>query len=156
MISIRHCGIYVGDIERLTNFYINVFNMHVVCQQELDKGFFVEKLSGESNAYILVTKLITDKGKMTGSGDMIELIKFVSASSYTSVKENKKFTDIGVTHIALECDDLFDISQKVILNGGEIIVPPFTRENGNELCFCKDPEGNCLELIVRKVYRDEL
>ena len=99
----------------------------------------------------MITKLITDKGSIIGSGDMLELIKVIFKDQEMGTSINiRKFTDIGVSHLGIVCDNIMDTSSKIIRNGGEVIVSPFKRENGNWLSFGKDLEGNFLELIERK------
>lgn len=151
MLSMGHYGIYVNDIDRLTDFYVNVFGMSIVCRNQIDAGNWIEQLSEKEVSHIVITKLITDKGSITGSGDMLELIKIIFKDQEMDTSVNiRKFTDIGVSHLGIVCDNIMDTSSKIIRNGGEVIVSPFKRENGNWLSFGKDLEGNFLELIERK------
>lgn len=149
MNRIRHCGIYVYDIEKMTEFYLNVFHMHIVCLKEADRGSFVDQLVGIKNSEIMITKLITDQGVENGAGDMVELVKVIGDMSALKNIIPFKFTKAGSMHIAFECTDIIKASEMVALYGGTVIVPPFVRENGNWLSFCLDPEGNCLEIIER-------
>lgn len=152
MLSIGHYGIYVEDIDRMTDFYVDVFGMSIICRKQIDSGSWIEDLCGKEGSNIVVTKLITDKGKREGSGDMIELIKVIPSIPPTfSNIDIRRIADIGVSHFGIVCDNIVDISNKIIQNGGEVIISPFKRENGNWLSFGKDLEGNFLELIERKV-----
>ena len=44
MLSMGHYGIYVNDIDRLTDFYVNVFGMSIVCRNQIDAGNWIEQL----------------------------------------------------------------------------------------------------------------
>ena len=148
MINIRHCGIYVSDIERMEAFYKNVFHMHYICKQEICCGETFDLLVGINNSKILMTKLITDRGKAMGSGDMIELLQVVIPR-----KENKpcikKLADPGTIHIAIECEFCSTLPL-VERFEGKIVITPVVMESGNRMCFVSDPEGNYIELIERR------
>lgn len=150
MISIGHCGIYVDNIDRVAQFYIQVFGMNVICKNQIDTGEWIDSLCGTKSHYIVVTKLITERGKVIGSGDMIELVKIMPNNWEKLGGRKRKFTDVGVSHVGFICDDIQKISGKIIQNGGKIFVQPFKRENGNWLCFGCDIEGNFIELIGRE------
>ena len=74
MVQLRHAGIYVSDMNKMVKFYTDVFNMHKICENVIQKDSLIEELLGPGS--VLITKLITDYGKITGSGDMLELIYF--------------------------------------------------------------------------------
>ena len=100
-----HYGIYVNDIDRLTDFYVNVFGMSIVCRNQIDAGNWIEQLCEKEVSHIVITKLITDKGSIIGSGDMLELIKVIFKDQEMGTSINiRKFTDIGVSHLGIVCD----------------------------------------------------
>lgn len=147
MVSIRHCGIYVHNIDKMAAFYKNVFRMFSIVDKYCDSGKCVDELIGVKGARIWITKLITEKGKLTGDGDMIELVQ-IDYPRNTAPGFKRRFSDTGVVHIAFECS-IRDTVSRIENNSGRVIVAPMIRENGNALCFCEDPEGNFLELIER-------
>ena len=147
--GIRHIGIYVSDLLLMKHFYMNVFNMHLICDDVIDQGEFFDKLYGKENTEVHITKLITHQGKKNGTGDMIELLSICNNDA-TLQSFAGRLTDIGRMHIAFEVGDIYFTTDKIIKEGGKILIFPFVRENGNQLAFCCDPEGNYLELIQRK------
>lgn len=148
MISIRHCGIYVNDMEKMETFYKNVFRMHYICKQEVCCGEIFDLLTGIKSTRILMTKLITDRGKETGSGDMIELLQAVIPKP-ADQPAARGLTDAGTVHIAMECE--FSSTLPVIEKyGGKIVINPVVMGSGNGMCFIADPEGNYIELIERR------
>ena len=148
--GLLHCGVYVSDLNQMTRFYKEVFDMQIVCSEAEDSGAFLDTLLGLNNSKILVTKLITPRGRITGVGEMIELIKIVLPEKIESGEEEKSIYARGVVHMALHCSNIEKTVKEVVSLGGKIIVAPFKRDNGNWLCFVCDPEGNYIELIQRK------
>lgn len=93
MVQLRHAGIYVSDMNKMVRFYTDVFNMHKICENVIQKDSLIEELLGPGS--VLITKLITDYGKITGSGDMLELIYFFDAKNV----EDKFIYDQSVVHV---------------------------------------------------------
>lgn len=151
MINIRHSGLYVSDLPLMTEFYKYVFELYVICDSFCDKGAFIDELSGQKNATLYITKLITEKGKQSGSGDMLELIRLEPQSEQQkSDSKQNEFTATGSTHLCFEVNDIHEVANRILEKGGIILVEPFQRENENWLAFADDLEGNHLELIQRK------
>lgn len=150
MESLLHCGIYVSDIQYMEKFYKNVFMMQEICKEEHDAGKFLDCLIGVPNVKIIVTKLITPRGIKMGTGDMIELVKIISPEYKEETINEKRKCITETIHIAILCTDIWETVLRISEYGGEIIVEPFQRGNGNWLSFALDPEGNYLELIQRK------
>lgn len=144
MIEFRHTGIYVDNIDLISDFYINVFDMHVICKNQADTSAYVKELTGYDE--ILTTKLITPKGKETGSGDMLELVKI---PDYKGNLSESSIYNTGTMHIAFGIDDIYQIAEKLAKNGGMMKTSIHVHSNGNKLAFCTDPEGNWIELIER-------
>lgn len=147
MISIRHIGIYVKNIEYMTEFYKNVFQMVPVCEKQKDKNELLDELLKYKNTTIITTKLITPTGEITGQGDMIELVK-VMTGPYQEVLSEPVY-NIGVMHIAIGVEDIQKIMNLIIKNGGCQKTAIVTHINGNQFAFATDPEGNWIELIER-------
>lgn len=148
MVTLKHVGLYVSDLNLMAQFYKNVFGLYVLCEGEKDQGDFVDFLAGEKKCEIKVTKLITEMGKQNGAGDMIELIQINESTARH--KELKKMTESGVMHIGFGVENIHTICDKIVNFGGKIIIPPFLRQNGNWLCFARDPEENWIEIIQNR------
>ncbi len=147
MISLRHCGIYVHDINKMELFYENVFQMYYVCKQEICCGKEFDILVGADNAKVLMSKLITERGRTTGSGDMIELLQVVIPEQMDKIN-SQKLTDQGTIHIAIECQ--FNKTLPLLKDyNGKVVIDPITMKSGNKMCIVADPEGNYIELIER-------
>ena len=141
MIQLRHVGIYAKNLDKLTEFYKTVFKMHVLCENIVQEDELIYDLLEKKS--IQITKLITDYGKRSGSGDMLELLHYECAA-----KDELPFiSDNGVVHICFSVADIVSTMGQIITFGGSACTKIYTMNNGNKCCFCRDPEGNWLELI---------
>lgn len=151
MIAIRHTGIYVNDICKMENFYTSVFQMIPICSMEPDRGKLLNELLGIDDVEILTTKLVTPYGKKNGQGDMLELVKVQTAMRDLPVlPAGHPISMIGMGHIAFGVDDIQETVGKIRKESGEQKTEIVSMRNRNLCCFCRDPEGNWIELIQRK------
>lgn len=150
MIQLRHTGLYVKDLYRQTEFYKYVFHMHPICEMVEQQDDLVGDLLRQNNAALRITKLITDQGKMTGIGDMLELIQvpveFIEDSGTILLQD---IYAQGRMHFGFGIDNINETVDKIIERGGTQFTAIHIMKNGNKCCFCKDPEQNWLELIER-------
>lgn len=145
MVNIKHVGIYVKNLELMKKFYSSVLNMKIIQSDYYDSGSFYDQLLGHSNAKVKISKLITDRGIETQTGDMIELIEVIDG--FSNDDRPPKISSIGTMHIAFGVSNIFESMDVIQALGGEVVIPPVRRENGNWLAFTKDIEGNWLEII---------
>ena len=148
MIHFKHVGIYVEKIEIMTEFYRNSFEMKTICENVEDSGELIKQLFGEKTQ-VLISKLITSRGAETQIGDMIELIQPPSEFRVTASKKN--VYEVGNAHISLGVEDILDVTERIVRNGGKIETAILDMGNENRCCFCTDPEGNWIELIQNGV-----
>lgn len=148
MTEIRHIGIYVNDIQRMAEFYKAAFGMRPICEGIIQQDSLIEELVGEKKAAVKITKLITDRGAETGTGDMLELIEVVRPVHEDKVDAfSDRVCKIGCSHIGFGVDNIQKTINLIRLNGGSVKTNTAEFPNGRKCCFCTDPEGNWLELI---------
>lgn len=146
MLQMAHTGIYVMDIDRMTAFYKSVFHMHVVCEKNFQKDELIRDILKEISAGVLITKLITDQGKKSGVGDMLELLQVVGDQN---TRLSGDIYQAGSVHIGFRVDDIDEVVKRILECGGMRYTDIHIMPNGNRCCFAKDVEGNWLELIER-------
>lgn len=150
MTNLKHVGIYVRSLIRMTEFYRKTFSLHTICENNIQDDELIAEITGEENAFVKITKLITDRGKETGVGDMLELIEWSDEKEISS--GSAAFDRVcrpGCTHICIGVDSIKQTVIKLEANGGCIKTDIKKFPNGNSCCFCTDPEGNWIELISR-------
>ena len=143
MINFKHTGIYVHDIEIISNFYQNCFGLIPVCEKYLDTGYLYEQLFGVDSK-VIITKLITEYGKTTGQGEMIEFIQVIEGTKSNFIK--RRVHDFGLSHISLGVDDIDKTVSLVKKHSGKQVTDIISIGN-RKCCFCSDPESNVIELI---------
>lgn len=155
MIQMRHAGVYVRDLLRMQTFYREVFHMHVICDREELKNELRGALTGTPDARILMTKLITPQGKVSGYGDMVELLEVRSPAGHKSsgdagerIPPAASITAPGTMHLCFAVDDLAATMSALERRGGRILIPATALNNGRTCAFAADPEGNILEVIA--------
>lgn len=151
MIAMRHTGIYVKDIQRLEEFYKAVFKMISICSIESARGRVFDELLRIPDVEIVTSKLVTPYGKMNGQGDMLELVHVtVGAQDIPKLPSNYPISMIGMGHVAFGVDNIRETVGLIKEKNGTICTQIYQMANGNYCCFCRDPEGNWIELIQRE------
>ena len=144
MLNLRHAGIYVKDLVRMAAFYRDVFQMHTICENVEQSDELIADLFQVKEAKVRLTKLITEQGKASGVGDMLELLQLLEP-------EGKALAEDGPIsegmHVAFGVRAIEMVVDAIVARGGKRMTRIHLMGNGNKCCFCRDPEGNWLELI---------
>lgn len=144
--SIKHIGIYTTNFDKMVDFYKNTLGLIELFNYE-DSGKHLDIILKCENARVRICKLITLYGQETGVGDMLELIGI--CSDCEEGQEREIYTP-GLSHIAFGVTDIFLTYKSIISGGGQgVCEPMLVDESGNYIAFCRDIEGNYLELIQK-------
>lgn len=144
-INLRHTGIYVKDLVRMAAFYREVFQMYTICENIQQADTLLADLFRAQDARVKITKLITEQGKVNGNGDMLELIEVLVPEE----KAEKTPQPIAAgLHIAFGVRDIEATRAAILARGGISVTRVHGMGHGNLCCFCRDPEGNWIELIA--------
>lgn len=132
MTTLRHSGIVVFDIERAIKFYQTYFGFKLISKKILS-GDYVETLFNTKDI-----KLTYAKMRAKGDRTLLELWHFWKPIDQGS----------GLNHISLTVKDLDSLYKK--LKTEEKLTffsePTLSPENNAKVCFCRDTEGNLIEL----------
>lgn len=151
MIQLRHIGLYVKDIEKMADFYKAVFSMYPVIEKQVQCDGLIEDIFQQQDVEVVITKLITEQGKVSGIDDMLELIE-ISKLKKKDIECNRELPvyAVGKMHLGIGVNDIEVTVKNVIDRGGKSLTVIRKMGNGNKCCFCRDPEGNYLELIEQR------
>lgn len=144
MLQLRHTGLYVENLEKMTAFYKNVFSMYEICVDVRQNDALIHDLFQDETASVRITKLITEQGKINGFGDMLELLQMEEKKNPSA---HGLIYSAGSMHLGFGVDDINDVTDRLVKAGGQMITGIHTMPNGKKCCFCHDPEGNGIELI---------
>lgn len=141
VISLRHAGIVVRDLEAGQAFYERVLGLCVV-SKKIECGAFLDTVLGSENVRVTIVKMAAQDGIA-----LLELLCFHSPVPNSDDRE-VRFYSLGPTHVAFTVNDVAQLRSAIIEAGGTSISPPQLSGDGKALvAFCKDCEGNLLELV---------
>ena len=137
-IQIRHIGVVVFDIEKTLGFYRDMLGFSIVRDTE-EYGGYIDTLLGEKGASVRTVKL------SSGSNTLIELLYFSSPSAEPG---QQKVCTAGFSHIALTVEKI-DAAYKKLQQKGIVFIsaPQVSPDRRAKVVFCRDPEGNLVELV---------
>ena len=137
--GIRHIGIVVQDIQKSINFWRDHFDFSILLDQ-IEEGPFIEHL-------LNIPKVKIRTVKMNGQDNsLIELVYFFEKQDVDQWQGN--LTSTGLTHLALNINNLNEKIEKLQFQGFKLINQPRKSENGSVLvAFIKGPEGILIELV---------
>jgi len=137
--GIRHTGIVVNDINKMVAFYKDILGMKKVLET-IEEGKYIETIIGLHSIRLHIIKLLTP------DNSMIELLKYEGVNN--TVQRDNFLWRQGITHIAFTVDDIDRIYMTLKKYGIDFISEPIlSTDNYAKVCFCRDPEGNFLELV---------
>lgn len=153
MVQIRHSGLYVKNLEKISAFYKHVFHMYPICENVIQEDALIRDIFQGNSAKIKLTKLITEQGRECGHGDMLELIQVMHQKNMEreeTVIVGKRLFDPGVIHLAFGVEHIYQTIDLLVKSDGIMETEVHDMGNGRHCCFCRDPEGNFLEIIGRE------
>ncbi len=135
--SFSHVGITVSDFNRAVKFYWEVFGAPLVGVSDSPadrvRGFFGVDVPGATCKIGWV--------RMKG-GAVIEIFRFSPQQPPQSVVWNRP----GATHICLNVRGIHKWHDYLKSKGVEIVDAPMQAPRGHWLFFCKDLDGNLIEI----------
>jgi predicted enzyme related to lactoylglutathione lyase len=137
--NIRHTGIVVRDLAKMSKFYRSLG--FIDDNSALEEGSFIEQVTGIKNVKLEWVKM------KAPDGYLLELLQYHSHAIHTEVT-NQKPNQLGCSHMAFTVDDITQACESIIDAGGSIINEPITSPNGNvKVTYCYDPEGVLMEIV---------
>ena len=139
MRCVRHVGIVVRDLELAVRFYQEVLGLEVVNRQD-EAGSHLDVMLGLTNARVTTVKMSAAEGPT-----LVELLEF---HSHPDDRPAAHPYSLGPTHVAFTVDDLRQRYGRLNEQGVRFMAPPEPSPDGKALVtFCRDPEGNLIELV---------
>lgn len=136
----RHVGLVVSNMQQALEFYRDLLGLKIQGTTD-EKGNFINQLLAMENIELKTIKLSADD-----NATRIELLEFSNPQS----NQNKKLglSNSGFTHVAFTVDNLDEMYLRLRKSGIQFNCPPKLSPNGKlKVAFCRDFEGNHLELI---------
>ncbi len=143
-IKFVHTNIIAKDWRRLAQFYIDVFDCEPMYPERDLSGEWIEKITNIPNIAIKGIHL-----KLPGytNGPTLEIFEYNKLSTLDKIP---LINDPGFSHIAFHVNDIEEILQKLISNGGEpygeLIEKEYDEIGILKVMYTKDIEGNIIEI----------
>lgn len=139
-----HTNIISTDWKKLAAFYVNVFDCTILPPIRNLSGAFLDRGTGLKNAKLQGVHLsLPGYDKMPPT---LEIYQYEKIENQESVSPNKR----GYGHIAFEVENIGQILQNVLRNGGkkcgEITTKEIEGAGVITFIYVRDPEGNLIEL----------
>lgn len=139
-----HTNIISSNWELLSEFYIKTFNCKIIPPVRNQSGEWLDRGTGLKNAKLKgVHLLLPGHGENGPSLEIYQYEELVQADAQLSNR-------MGFGHIAFEVENVSEVLEKLIKNGGKLYGEISHRSvlGIGELSFvyAKDPEGNIIEL----------
>lgn len=139
MKAFRHTGIVVKDLESALHFYRDLLGFKITKQKE-ETGDYISAVCGIKNIKVTTVKLAAD------DGSLIELLHFNQPLSGKTKPRN--LNCLGFSHISCTVEDINSEFQRLSKAGVKFNSRPQKSPDGFALvAFCRDPEGNFMELV---------
>jgi len=138
-----HIGIGVSDIARSIKFYSEVFGFVELYQLDFENNEVAATM--EQEGVFKSAMLIRDDIR-------IELLQWVDVAISGS-GERKPMTELGFTHLSFRVDEIDDLTDAVLANGGAVY-PQTLAYVGAEgtpqtgLLYYTDPDGTRIEVMT--------
>src|SRR3989344_7975395 len=139
VITLRHAGIVVTNMERSLKFYRDLLGLKIVWDK-LESGDYIDNLSALKNVRVRTVKM------SLGIGGLVELLCYDSHPKKRF--ENNDICNIGSSHIALTVKNLDQLYSRLCGGGVKFnCEPQFPPDGKVRVAFCEDPDGTLIELV---------
>jgi len=138
--GLHHTGLATPDLDRLSQFYIELFHGQVLTKFSWDET---------NEALSLRLGLTESSGSlcMIGfEGSRLELFQF-SAPSLMRDSNMRSVAKPGFSHICFAVDDCCAEYRRLVSAGMTFHAEPLTMPTGGVFTYGRDPDGNVVELF---------
>ena len=142
--GIHHTAISTRNLTKSMVFYRDILGFKEVIPFDWDQGNLIaDKVTGLKNS--------SARSVMLKAGNTcIELFEFINPSP-KETDVNRRVCDYGISHIALEVDDIDVVYTHLAKSGMKFNCPPQELGNGIKVTYGKDPDGNVVELVEKGI-----
>lgn len=143
-IKFVHTNIIARDWRKLAKFYIDVFNCEPIYPERKLSGEWIDKITKIPDVKIRGIHL-----KLPGycDGPTLEIFEY---NKISPINKKPLINDPGFSHIAFHVNDVEEVLQNVIENGGEpygeLIEKEYEGVGLLKVIYAKDIEGNIIEI----------
>jgi catechol 2,3-dioxygenase-like lactoylglutathione lyase family enzyme len=142
--GVHHFSIACSDADRSIAFYRDVFGLHLVADREVERGGFVEQVTGVAGARVRIAHL-------QGYGCNFELLEYKEPRGD---RRARALNHAGSAHLCFVTDDLdatcaqlHELGVPVRSRDGAPVVVVGGPNDGGKGLYVEDPDGNGVEVL---------
>ena len=142
MKAIRHIGVVVENLDKTLHFYRDILGLKVK-REMIEAGEYIDNFSALKGVKVKTIKMSAD------DGNLIELLYY---ESHPRKSANRDICERGYSHIAFTVENLdaeYDRLKKVGIKFN--CIPQISPDGKAKVAFCRDPEGNFIELVEQLI-----
>ncbi|HVY76865.1 MAG TPA: VOC family protein [Puia sp.] len=144
MTKFAHTNIITEDWKRLADFYIKVFGCRPVLPERDLKGAWLDRATNIRNAHLKGVHLALPGYE--GGLPTLEIFQYEKNLERGEAAANRK----GFGHIAFRVDDVHQVLEAVVSNGGSqlgtVVETEIEQAGTITFVYAKDIDGNIIEL----------
>ena len=146
--QVNHVAISTPDLQRALGFYRDLMGF-------ADAGHFEVEDNEVANRATALRGICAHGALLRAGNVYLELFEF-HAPSPAKMDPRRPVCDHGITHIALEVNDLTSEHRRLQEAGVHFQSPPQAWPGGGVFVYARDPDGNVVELIEHTGPQDQL
>jgi catechol 2,3-dioxygenase-like lactoylglutathione lyase family enzyme len=142
VIGFNHSGFVVRDLNKMVGFYRDALGLSVVRESES-----IAPPQGNHTGIPGSHRMLVFVGK-PGGEHVLELVHYIDPPSPDVPRPDRN--ELGAAHICFNVEDLQKMYDDLTARGIKFVTPPIwndSPEGRRGICYCRDPEGNFVELI---------
>lgn len=137
--SFHHTALSVSDLDRSIQFYRDLLGMKVDWRIDHKKGETFERIVGLKDVDVSYAML-------SGWGGRIEIFEYHSPPG-EAYPPDRGVNDKGITHFALEVDEIDRLYDELASRGVRFNSPPEVVRPGVKAAYFHDPDGMTIEIV---------
>ena len=138
--ALRHSGIVVRDLGISLKFYCDLLGLEVRSHND-ESGDHLDRIFNCYNTRVTTVKMAASSGQV-----LVELLKFDNPTAIA--RGDLNINSLGPTHVAFTVENLDKTYEQLNSAGIKFNAPPQLSPDGKvKVTYCRDPEGNFVELV---------
>tara|TARA_R110000824_G_scaffold307398_1_gene494890 strand:+ start:412 stop:846 length:435 start_codon:yes stop_codon:yes gene_type:complete len=141
VVSIRHVGVVITNIEESLKFYRDILGFKVLKTAD-ESGKCLDNFLDVKGTEVKTIKMIDT------NNNILELLYFNSHPESHDSNKTRRLTEIGCSHFAITVNDLDSLYSKLVQQKIKFNHSVQTSPDGKvKIAFCRDPDGTFIEMV---------
>jgi catechol 2,3-dioxygenase-like lactoylglutathione lyase family enzyme len=149
-LRLAHTAVCVPDIDAAVEWYAQVLGLRVLSPPYLMDGDSIARDMGE-----LLPPPPAVKAAIIGNDEGDHVLEVIEYPNATSAESGREFTDAGLSHVGLMCDDLEETRSVLEDRGVDFLTTGVADIAGLRTAWFRDPWGVVFILLQKRKRPDK-